>query len=271
MVIAGLFPYLLGAAVAARFAPSFQTYFFLLGLFGITLALTIVEFFNEYFDFRFGTGKVPQLLGPSRFSISAGVVAFACTLFIAIYIALARGWPILLFSLLGFISAAFYEAPPFRWSYIGLGEPIICLAYGPFLTMGSYYIHAQTVDLHVGMASLIPASLILSLVLINEIPDYLSDKMAGRKNLVVRIGRKMTGITCQISLLACYILVSIGLLLGEFPGLTILTFAAAPLGIWWLLTARENLARPNVSIPAIRGAVLHYVMAMSLFTVGYVI
>ena len=56
-----------------------------------------------------------------------GVAAFAGALAVGIYLTLRVGWPILAFALLGGAAAIFYEAPPIRWSYRGLGELVIAL------------------------------------------------------------------------------------------------------------------------------------------------
>jgi 1,4-dihydroxy-2-naphthoate octaprenyltransferase len=53
------------------------------------------------------------------------------------------GWPILVFAIAGGLAAIFYEAPPIRWSYRGLGELVIALSYGPWMVLGSLYLHAK--------------------------------------------------------------------------------------------------------------------------------
>jgi 1,4-dihydroxy-2-naphthoate octaprenyltransferase len=41
-----------------------------------------------------------------------------------------------------------YQGPPFRWSYLGLGEPLCFLAFGPLATCAFYF--AQVPPAQVG-------------------------------------------------------------------------------------------------------------------------
>ncbi len=101
-----------------------------------------------------------------------------------------RGWPILAFALLGGAAAIFYEAPPIRWAYRGLGELVIALSYGPWMVLGSLYLHTQTAVVEALLASLVPGCLIMALAVVNAIPDFHQDRLVGKRNLVVRLGRR---------------------------------------------------------------------------------
>jgi 1,4-dihydroxy-2-naphthoate octaprenyltransferase len=123
---AGLLPYLLGAAWAYAIEGQFDAAVFWSGLGGVVLAVVGVEAFNEYFDAQMGTDRVfnPVDLPPISVAVFwIGVAAFAGALAVGVYLTLRGGWPILAFALLGGAAAIFYEAPPVRWSYRGLGEP----------------------------------------------------------------------------------------------------------------------------------------------------
>ena len=130
-LFAGLLPYLLGAAWAAGMTGMFDAAMFWSGLGGVVLAVVGVEAYNEYFDARMGTDRVfnPQDLPPVTDAVFwIGTAAFAGALAVGLYLTVRLGWPILAFALLGGAAAIFYEAPPIRWSYRGLGEVVIaCL------------------------------------------------------------------------------------------------------------------------------------------------
>ncbi|HTQ01954.1 MAG TPA: prenyltransferase, partial [Casimicrobiaceae bacterium] len=136
---AGLLPYLLGAAWAYAVAGAFDTAIFFCGLSGVVLSVIGVEAFNEYFDARMGTDRVfnPADLPPISDAVFwCGVVAFVAALAVGIYLTMRIGWPIIAFALLGGMAAIFYEAPPIRWCYRGLGELVIGLSYGPWMVLG---------------------------------------------------------------------------------------------------------------------------------------
>jgi 1,4-dihydroxy-2-naphthoate octaprenyltransferase len=92
----------------------------------------------------------------------------------------------------------FYTAKPLKLSARkGLGELTIFLAFGPLLTLGTgFAISSETIILFskefYNLFFLgIPVGLLTTNILfINQFPDYKSDKLAGKNNLVVVLGKK---------------------------------------------------------------------------------
>ena len=190
---AGLLPYGLGAAWAYAATGDLDAPIFWSGLLGVVLAVIGVEAFNEYFDSRMGTDRVfnPDDLPPMSSGIMwLGIAAFAGALAVGIYLTVRGGWPILAFALLGGMAAIFYVAPPIRWAYRGLGELVIALSYGPWMVLGSVYLYTGAVSWGAFFASLVPGLLIMALAVVNAIPDFHQDRLVGKRNLVVRVGRK---------------------------------------------------------------------------------
>src|SRR5262252_4938659 len=190
---AGLLPYLLGAAWAYGRAGTFDAIAFWSGLAGVVFAVVGVEAFNEYFDSRMGTDRVfnPADLPPMSDAVLwLGVAVFAIAFAVGVHLTLAGGWPILAFALLGGAAAIFYVAPPIRWAYRGLGELVIALLYGPWMVLGSMYLHTQRVSWPALAVSLVPGCLIMGLAVVNAIPDFHQDRLVGKRNLVVRLGRR---------------------------------------------------------------------------------
>jgi 1,4-dihydroxy-2-naphthoate octaprenyltransferase len=268
---AGLLPYLLGAAWAYAVAGSFDVAIFWSGLGGVVLAVIGVEAFNEYFDARMGTDRVfnPKDLPPISDAVFwLGVAAFAGALAVGIYLTARGGWPIFLFALLGGTAAIFYEAPPIRWSYRGLGELVIALSYGPWMVLGSLYLHARTVSWAAFCASLVPGFLIMSLAVVNAIPDFHQDRLVGKRNLVVRVGRERA-VWLYLTLAAAGLCVAIaGVVTGMFP----VACLAALLSFPWLVASARRAIRtyttPRLFVPAIRSIVGCYLVAVTLFTGG---
>jgi 1,4-dihydroxy-2-naphthoate polyprenyltransferase len=268
---AGLLPYLLGAAWAYAVAGSFDVAIFWSGLGGVVLAVIGVEAFNEYFDARMGTDRVfnPKDLPPISDAVFwLGVAAFAGALAVGIYLTARGGWPIFLFALLGGTAAIFYEAPPIRWSYRGLGELVIALSYGPWMVLGSLYLHARTVSWAAFCASLVPGFLIMSLAVVNAIPDFHQDRLVGKRNLVVRVGRERA-VWLYLTLAAAGLCVAIaGVVTGMFP---VACFAALLSFPWLVASARRAIrtyTTPRLFVPAIRSIVGCYLVAVTLFTGG---
>jgi 1,4-dihydroxy-2-naphthoate octaprenyltransferase len=268
---AGLLPYLLGAAWAYGVAGVFVAEIFWLGLLGVLLSVVGVEAFNEYFDSRMGTDRVfnPDDLPPmSDWVLWLGIAAFAGALAAGVYLTLRVGWPILSFALLGGAAAIFYVAPPIRWAYRGLGELVIGLSYGPWMVLGSLYLHTGSVTWPALWASLLPGLLIMALAVVNAIPDFHQDRLVGKRNLVVRVGRRRA-VWLYTGLAAAGLSVPIfGVAAGVFPAACLLSLVALPLLVMSARCAMRAYESPRKLVPAARHMVACYLVAVALFTLA---
>jgi 1,4-dihydroxy-2-naphthoate octaprenyltransferase len=196
------------------------------------------------------------------------VIAFAGALAVGIYLTVRGGWPILAFALLGGAAAIFYEAPPVRWSYRGLGEAVIALAYGPWMVLGSLYLHTRQLSWSVFWASLVPGLLIMALAVVNAIPDFHQDRLVGKRNLVVRIGRERA-VWLYLTLAASGLLIAaFGVLAGAFPAACLGAMLAVPLLAASGRCALRTFDAPRKFVPAMRSMVGCYLIAVGLFTLG---
>ncbi len=268
---AGLLPYLLGAAWAYAIGGRFDAAIFWAGLAGVVLAVVGVEAFNEYFDSRIGTDRVfnPQDAPPmADWVLWLGVTAFAGAFAVGAYLAVREGWPVLALALLGGAAAIFYAAPPIRWAYRGLGEAVIALSYGPWMVLGSLYLHTRSLSFSALGASLVPGLLIMALAVVNAIPDFHQDRLVGKRNLVVRLGRSRA-VTLYVSLAGAALAVApIGVAAGVFPTPCLAALLAAPLLIASARRAAHTFESPRQFVPAIRAIVGCYLLAVTLFTAG---
>jgi 1,4-dihydroxy-2-naphthoate octaprenyltransferase len=271
---AGLLPYLLGAAWAWTISGTFDAAAFWSGLSGIVLAVIGVESFNEYFDARMGTDRVfnPADLPPISDAVFwCGVVAFVAALGVGVWLTMHIGWPVIVFAILGGMAAIFYEAPPIRWCYRGLGELMIALSYGPWMVLGSLYLHTQALSWPAFAASLVPGLLIMSLAVVNAIPDYHQDLLVGKRNLVVRVGRGRA-VALYLGLAAAGVAVAlVGTLLRVFPPECAVAVLAVPFLVASALRARGTYTKPRLFVPAIRAIVACYAATVVLFTLGVVV
>ena len=270
-LFAGLLPYLVGSAWAFAVAGRFDPALFWSGLGGVVLSVIGVEAFNEYFDARMGTDRIfnPADLPPiARAVFWIGVVAFAAALAVGAYLAWRVGWPILVFALLGGAAAIFYEAPPIRWVYRGLGETMIGLAYGPWMVLGSVYLHAQALPPALALASLVPAGLIMALAVVNAIPDFHQDRLVGKRNLVQRVGRDRA-VALYVGMAGAGLaIVPLAVLAGLLPAGCLLALLALP---WVVASARHagrTFAAPKQFLPAMRHMVMAYLVATGFLVAG---
>lgn len=272
-LFAGMFPYLLGQAAAFNIQKSFNWHNFYWGFLGIFLVLTGVELFNEYFDAQTGGDRIFTLEKPPipKYFYLLGLAAFALAFFIGLHLAYLAGWGILLFSFLGFLGAYFYVGPPFKWAYRGLGEAVIALSYGPFMVLGSYYLQTGSIGIVPLYASLVCGLSIFCLAILNEIPDYYQDRLVGKRNLVVRMGKQKAIKFLGLCFAAVFLLLALGMILNKIPLLALVNFLLLP----WLLksfsTAKKNYDDPGMFRSAINANVVIYLVIVISLSIGYLI
>ncbi len=270
---AGLMPYLLGAAWAFGVEHEFRAAIFWLGLGGVALAVVGVEAFNEYFDSRLGTDRVFNPIDAPPMSKGVfwlGAAAFAGALAVGMDLTRLYGLPVLVFATLGGLAAIFYAAPPFRWAYRGLGELAIGLAYGPWLTLGSVYLQTRTLPRGAWWASSVPGLLIMALAVVNAIPDYHQDRLVGKRNWVVRLGRRRA-VWLYLGLASAGLLAAAaGVAAGQFPVGALAALLATPLLLASAQRALRSYEHPRRFAPAIARIVACYLVAVTLFAAGIV-
>ena len=245
-----IIPILVGAAwvVYQGLVQPFPWDLFLLALFaGIALHIA-ANTFNDYFDWKSGTDQVNNdyflpYSGGSR-SIELGLisekalfrvatVALAISGLLGLILAYHSGPGILLFGVIGALSAYFYTAPPLRLAARkGLGELLIGFNFGPLATAGTAYALTGSVsaaDFLVG----IPIGILTTAILwINQFPDEDSDRETGKDNLVVILGKKRARWGYLLLLTVAFGLILYWLAAGLLPTSALLIIASIPLAVY---------------------------------------
>ncbi|NIQ06850.1 MAG: prenyltransferase, partial [Candidatus Korarchaeota archaeon] len=131
---------------------------------------------NDYFDYKSGcdqvntdfsspfsggSGLLPRgILEPRRVYI-ASILFFTFAGFIGIFLALTRGWVIVILGIIGVVSGYFYTT---QIATRGIGEFFIGLNCGPLVVIGGYYVQTQNIALEPVMASIPIGILILEVL-----------------------------------------------------------------------------------------------------------
>lgn len=114
-----------------------------------------------------------------------------------------------------------YHGSPVRLSYRGLGELAVVLVYGPLIAGGTYLVQRGSWPAYVTWSAVPLGLLIGAFLWINEFPDARADSAAGKRTLVVRIGRPASAMAF------------LGLQIAGFAGLAALPWLGAPPGAPW--------------------------------------
>lgn len=215
----------------------FELSFFLANTFGLIFAHAASNVINDVLDYKRGLdvpgylrniyGIHPAVVLGEKKALIVGLgLAFIALLF-GIYISVQRGILILILAGLGFLILFSYSGPPFRFKYMGLGELIVFLVWGPLMIGGGYYAITGDINKEVLLASL-PYGVTASLVLFGKHLDKLyDDERKGIRTLPVILGERRTKTLCKFLVLVPYLLVLMVALLSKNHWV-ILAFASLP-------------------------------------------
>ncbi len=209
----------------------------------------------------FSGGKrvlVDGLLTRSQTAIVA-LMGYSLGIAAGVFVAVFREPLVLWFGLSGVALAFFYHAPPIKLSYRGLGELAVGVVYGPLICCGTYLVQRGHVSGAVFQASIPLGLLIAAFLWINEFPDFRADETAGKRTLVVRLGRRAASRLFAVVVAAAYawlwLLPPRGLPLTVWLGIAGLPFGVA--------AGRRLLAHPEATrriIPAQGWTLLSFVL-----------
>jgi len=135
----------------------------------------------------------------------------------------------------------------------------VALCYGPLICCGTYLVQRGSVPPDVIALSIPLGLLIAGFLWINEFPDFLADRVAGKRTLAVRLGRPLAARVFAVVLTTAFLLLAALPLLG-LPRCVWLGSIAAPFA--WragrrLLQACEDTPR---IIPAQAWTLLSFVL-----------
>lgn len=250
---ATLSPLLVGTAVAADEGVFHPLNFLLALLAGLFLQIG-TNYFNEYFDYRYGLDSL-ESLGAStvifrgemsaRQVFSGGLSCFVLAILLSFVLIYLVGPAIILFGLVGMAIAYFYSARPFTLARRGLGDIMVYLAMGLLMTWGAYYVQIQRWSWFVFVASVPVGFLVTAILNMNNVRDYQEDRLVHKLTLPVRFGQTFGVWYHTCLLVGSYLAVTIFVLLHWLPVYSLIvwiTFPLAFLNVRSVLTASDRKA-----------------------------
>ncbi|MEW5738815.1 MAG: 1,4-dihydroxy-2-naphthoate polyprenyltransferase [Myxococcota bacterium] len=196
-LVAGVVPVAVGSAVALRDG-CFQPLVALAALVGALLLQIGTNLANDYYDFKRGADTEDRL-GPPRATqqgwlepgavLAGALVCFGAAFLIGIYLVSVGGLVILILGLASIAAGLAYTAGPFPLAYKGLGDLFVLAFFGFVAVGGTYFVQAHRVSALALWASLPVGLLGVALLAVNNTRDEKTDAAAGKRTLVVRLGR----------------------------------------------------------------------------------
>lgn len=236
---AAVAPVLVGSAVAyhvgqARFLP------FLAALLGAVLIQIGTNFANDLFDHRKGADTAARL-GPVRVTSSglfserqiaqATVAAFGLAALVGLYLVVIGGWPIVVVGLASIAAGVAYTGGPYPLGYNGLGDIFVFVFFGLVAVTGTYYVQALSWST-TALAAAVPVGLLITAILVvNNVRDIDTDRVAGKRTLAVRLGRPATRVQYALCVLGAYAVPPLIWVAGAASGLFWLPLLTLPLAV----------------------------------------
>jgi 1,4-dihydroxy-2-naphthoate octaprenyltransferase len=256
---ATIVPVVLGIAIAAAHG-AFDLVSAVLTLIGASFAQLGLNVANDVFDSMQGADEAN--VTPTRYSggsrvIQYGLVTFrrmaatAATFYLAaaaiglVLLALRGSFALLTIGVVGLVISLAYTAPPLKLVYRGLGEIAVAVGFGPLMLLGAYVVQTGGALSWEPVVASIPIALLVALILyVNEIPDRRGDEHAGKRTLPVRFGRDAVILGYDVTVVAAYAALVIGVALGVLPIPTLLALLTITLAYRVHAGLRPNYDNP---------------------------
>lgn len=261
-------PILLGAFLA----PSLSWPLLLLTLGGALLAHAAINVLSDYFDYRRGADTW-STLGSSRVLLDGlmepghllrfGRLLLLLAAGVGLALAAWRGLPILFVALAGAFLGIFYTAPPLGLKYRALGDLAVFLAFGPLMTLGSYYVQTQALAWPPLLLS-VPLGLLTTAILHgNNMRDLADDARAGFRTIAGVLGLRGSSLYYCALVLMAYGITAVAVGRGWLPVWSLLAFLTVPLA-WRNIQAAFHPRRVAFTFLDLRTAQLHHLFGLLL-------
>ncbi|WP_353066141.1 1,4-dihydroxy-2-naphthoate octaprenyltransferase [Arcanobacterium hippocoleae] len=182
--------------------------------------------------------------------------------------ALSGAWWLLAVGAAAIIAAWYYTGGKYPYGYHGLGELFVLIFFGYVATVGTVYTQSLTMPDLAWIAGSGIGMIACALLMINNIRDIPTDKIANKRTLAVRLGEKRARIAYLLLLLIPILFLTIGFA-GHYP----IMMCALILVPWATEIAKPVMrgATGAALIPALKQTGLYEIGYAVLITGGIII
>lgn len=192
------------------------------------------NFINDLFDFKRGTDREDRL-GPERACAQGWISPRAMKRGIALTVSLAclcglglipfGGWPLVWLGVACVVFAFLYTT---LLSYCGWGDVLVFVFFGLVPVCGTYFVQAGSLTSAVWILGAGCGLVTDTLLVLNNFRDYDSDRLSGKKTLIVTLGKKFGSqlylwLGVAAAACSCYTVYSNNILILAFMGAYLLS------------------------------------------------
>jgi 1,4-dihydroxy-2-naphthoate octaprenyltransferase len=218
----------------------------------VSLALQVgVNYANDYSDGVRGTDD--RRVGPVRLVASglASPAAVRLAAFTALGVAAAVGlvlaattsWWLLAVGAAAIVAAWCYTGGPRPYGYAGFGELFVFVFFGLVATIGTTYVAVETITGPSVVMGAAAGCLSCGLLVVNNLRDIPSDRVAGKRTLAVRLGDDATRRIYEALVVMAFILAAVTALWRPW---VLLAGVAAPLAVEPVRLVRRGARGPEL-------------------------
>lgn len=270
---------LVGAAAAYWKTGTLNLLYLIIALAGGLAAHAAVNVLNDYHDyvsgldqhttptpFSGGSGLLPAGILQAKSALVLGLLTLAITVAVGLYFLIVRGFGLLLVGLPGILLIILYTRYITR-------SPLLCLlapglGFGPCMVLGTSYVLQGTYDLNSLAASLIPGFLVSNLLLLNQFPDIEADRIAGRRHLLVLLGKSKCALVYSVLVLLTYTSIVLAVTTGLLPAPALIALVTLPLALKTVGGVLKNNEQLSALIPLLGKNVAFTLITPFLLAVG---
>ncbi len=277
MYTVAVVPIGLGTAIAVAESGKFQSGFFTTFLLSAIAIIAWINISNDVFDADTGIDKnkaesVVNLTGNrnlmfwlSNLLLVGGISGVASICWAQ------QDWTVVAIVALCCFLGYTYQGPPFRLGYLGLGEIICFICFGPLALTAAYYSQTQSFS-PVNLAASVIVGILTSLILFcSHFHQVADDIAAGKKSPIVRLGTQLGSKVLTVATILSYLLL-VGLVAtGVFPLTTLWALLGSPIAWQLCRFVAQNHDRPEIVRTCKYLAVrLHFVSGV-LLGIGFIL
>lgn len=270
-----------GLAAALYAHGIFNPFDAFLVLVGALLTHMAVNVFNNYFDYRTKidarTTKTPFSGGIDilvngkmnpQVAFGIGIVCLLGAAGVGAYFLTHMFYPLFPILLYGLITICLYS--PVLSRIRGLSEAVAGSGFG-FMGLGVYVTQTGVID-GTGISVLVPITILVALLLfLNEFPDADADKMAGRRHLVILLGKRISARIYVLGLVATYASIIAAVAAGVAPFVALVSLMTIPIAYRAGRIALKNYDEIPKLVPALALNVMVILSTILLLAAGFLI
>jgi len=209
-LIASICPMIIGTLLASKEVSLNIRILILTFLYGLLLHIG-VNLSNDYYDYLKGADTDKRIAPFSTIQTkltslkqvkSAFIASFILAFIIGFFFIFRGGAIVAVLFTLPIIFGFFYTGGAKPLGYMGMGDILVLIFFGPFTVLGTYFLQTLTISYIPILIGLGPGFLILAILVVNNLRDIEVDRPAKKRTLAVIFGKKFT----QIEYTLCLIL-----------------------------------------------------------------